>query len=98
LGTLLEDRPRYTPSTTFETFPFPEDLTPDVPEADYADDARAQTIAEAARDLNEKRDAWLNSPDLVCREPDDVADYPDRLLPVDEAAAKELKKRTLTNL
>jgi MmeI, target recognition domain len=23
LGTSLEDRPRYTPITTFETFPFP---------------------------------------------------------------------------
>ncbi|MCB1982866.1 MAG: adenine methyltransferase [Rhodoferax sp.] len=28
LGTSLEDRPRYTPTTTFETFPFPEGLTP----------------------------------------------------------------------
>jgi len=28
LGTSLEDRPRYTNSTTFETFPFPEHLTP----------------------------------------------------------------------
>ncbi|WP_338052608.1 type IIL restriction-modification enzyme MmeI [Rhodocyclus purpureus] len=28
LGTSLEDRPRYTSSTTFETFPFPEQLTP----------------------------------------------------------------------
>ncbi len=27
-----------------------------------------------------------------------VPGYPDRILPVDEAAAKELKKRTLTNL
>lgn len=25
MGTSLEDRPRYTPSTTFETFPFPKD-------------------------------------------------------------------------
>jgi type II restriction/modification system DNA methylase subunit YeeA len=31
LGTSLEDRPRYTPSTTFETFPFPEGLTPNIP-------------------------------------------------------------------
>ena len=29
LGTSLEDRPRYTPSTTFERFPFPEGLTPE---------------------------------------------------------------------
>jgi type II restriction/modification system DNA methylase subunit YeeA len=28
LGTSLEDRPRYTPTTTLETFPFPEHLTP----------------------------------------------------------------------
>lgn len=28
LGTSLEDRPRYTSSTTFETFPFPPGLTP----------------------------------------------------------------------
>jgi type II restriction/modification system DNA methylase subunit YeeA len=33
LGTSLEDRPRYTPSTTFETFPFPEGLTPNIPVA-----------------------------------------------------------------
>src|SRR5882724_9614230 len=30
--------PRYTPSTTFETFPFPAGLTPDIPAAAYADD------------------------------------------------------------
>jgi len=29
LGTSLEDRPRYTLTTTFATFPFPEELTPD---------------------------------------------------------------------
>ena len=28
LGTSLEDRPRYTPTTCFETFPFPAGLTP----------------------------------------------------------------------
>ena len=27
-GTSLEDRPRYTPTTCFETFPFPAGLTP----------------------------------------------------------------------
>ena len=37
--------PRYTPSTTFETFPFPPGLTPDVPAADYADDPRAMAVA-----------------------------------------------------
>jgi len=98
MGTSLEDRPRYTPTTTFETFPFPGGLTPDIPAADYADDPRAQAIAEAAARLNELRENWLNPPDLVRREPEVVEGYPDRILPVDEAAAKELKKRTLTNL
>ena len=32
------------------------------------------------------------------RAPEGVAGYPDRILPVDEAAEKILKKRTLTNL
>lgn len=36
--------------------------------------------------------------DLVVREAEVVAGYPDRILPRDEAAAKELAKRTLTNL
>lgn len=98
MGTSLEDRPRYTPSTTFETFPFPEGLTPNVPAADYADDPRAQAIAEAAARLNELRENWLNPPDLVRREPEVVPGYPDRILPVDEKAAEILKKRTLTNL
>lgn len=98
LGTSLEDRPRYTPSTTFETFPFPEGLTPNIPAADYAADPRAIAIAEAARELNEKREAWLNPADLVVREPEVVPGYPDRLLPRDEEAAKVLKKRTLTEL
>ena len=98
MGTSLEDRPRYTPSTTFETFPFPEGLTPDIPAADYADDPRAIAIAAAAARLNELRENWLNPADLVERVPEVVPGYPDRILPKDEAAAKELKKRTLTNL
>ena len=90
--------PRYTPTTTFETFPFPDGMTPDISSADYADDPRAQAIAEAARRLDELRENWLNPPDLVKREPEVVEGYPDRILPVSEKAAKELKKRTLTNL
>jgi len=98
MGTSLEDRPRYTPSTTFETFPFPQGLTPKIPAADYADDPCAQAIAAAAARLNELRETWLNPPDLVQRVPEVVPGYPDRLLPVDDAAAKILKTRTLTNL
>jgi hypothetical protein len=40
MGTSLEDRPRYTPTTCFETFPFPEGLTP-------ADTAHQQIEATA---------------------------------------------------
>jgi type II restriction/modification system DNA methylase subunit YeeA len=98
MGTSLEDRPRYTSSTTFETFPFPEGLTPDIRAADYADDRRAQAIAAAAARLNELRENWLNPADLVVREPEVVPGYSDRILPRDEEAAKGLKKRTLTNL
>lgn len=44
------------------------------------------------------REAWLNPPELVVHEPEVVPGYPGRILPKDEEAAKELKKRTLTNL
>ena len=46
---------RYTPTTTFETFPFPWP-----PGREPADDPRVQAIAAAAADLVAKRDAWLN--------------------------------------
>jgi type II restriction/modification system DNA methylase subunit YeeA len=100
MGTFLGvgNDPRYTPSTTFETFPFPEGLTPNIPAADYADDPRAQAIAAATERLNTLRENWLNPPDLVERVPEVVPGYPDRILPKDEAAAQQLKKRTLTNL
>ncbi|MGL4237086.1 class I SAM-dependent DNA methyltransferase [Tabrizicola sp.] len=98
MGTSLEDRPRYTPSTTFETFPFPEGLTPNIPAADYADDPRAKAIAVAAARLNELRENWLNPPDLITRVPEVVPGYPDRILPKDDKAAAVLKTRTLTNL
>lgn len=90
--------PRYTPSTTFETFPFPDGLTPDRPASEYASDHRAQRIAKAASRLDELRNGWLNPPDLVRTEPEVVKGYPDRILPIDEKAATILKKRTLTNL
>ena len=90
--------PQYTPSLGFETFPFPEGLTPDIPAAAYAADPRAQKIAAAAARLNELREAWLNPADLVQRVPEVVAGYPDRILPVSPEAAAILKKRTLTAL
>jgi hypothetical protein len=46
--------PRYTPTTCFETFPFPEPT----------DDQHAQ-IEEAARRLDELRTRWLNPDDAT---------------------------------
>jgi type II restriction/modification system DNA methylase subunit YeeA len=56
-GTALEDRPRYTPTSTFETFPLPWP-----PSKEPKGDARVKAIAEAAKALVEQRDAWLNPP------------------------------------
>ena len=98
LGTSLEDRPRYTPTTTFETFPFPDGLSPDIPASEYIDDPSAITIARAARRLVELRDRWLNPPEWVEWLDEPVPDYPKRPVARDEAAAKALKARTLTAL
>ena len=46
---------RYTPTTTFETFPFPWP-----PGEEPAGDPHVEAIAQAARELVKKRDAWLN--------------------------------------
>ena len=55
MGTSLEDRPRYTPTTTFQTFPFPwPPGKEDQPSAAY------QAISRAAKQLNAERHAWLN--------------------------------------
>ena len=88
LGTSLEDRPRYTPTTTFETFPFPEGLSPDVPALDYADDPQATAIAEAARRLVNLRDRWLNPPEWLEWVDEPVSGYPKRPVARDEAAEK----------
>lgn len=72
MGTQLESRPRYTPRTCFEMFPFPEPT----------DEQRA-AVANAARQLYELRENWLN--------PVDDAGNP-------ALSAAELKRRTLTNL
>ncbi len=49
MGTRLEDRPRYTPTTCFETFPLP-DPTPD----------QEAAVAAAAKTLDQLRGEWLN--------------------------------------
>jgi hypothetical protein len=98
---------RYTPSTTFETFPLPwPPGKEDVKHPAYL------RIAEAAKTLNEQRERWLNPPEWI--EPlaakidaaDTFEDVPKearalvRQSAIMAAAAKDaqLKKRTLTNL
>jgi hypothetical protein len=80
--------PRYTPTTCFETFPFPAGLTPadtahqrtePLPEgaqipADLTPEVRvhAAAIARAAKRLTDLRDAWLNPPEWTERVPEVV--------------------------
>jgi type II restriction/modification system DNA methylase subunit YeeA len=108
LGTRLETRPRYTPTTCFETFPFPD-----------PNGRQDSEIAAAAKELNELRENWLNPAEWTMthvlefpgsvngpwsrfvHEPDKrgigTVRYP-RLEPRDEECAAKLKKRTLTSL
>ena len=88
LGSSLEDRPRYTPTTCFETFPFPAGLTPEdtasqrtetlvggavVPAAlEPQTYARAEAIACATHRLVSLRDRWLNPPEWTERVPEVV--------------------------
>ena len=58
LGSTLEDRPSYNSDTVFETFPFPWP-----PGREPQESPLVEAIAAAARELVEKRDAWLNPPD-----------------------------------
>jgi type II restriction/modification system DNA methylase subunit YeeA len=99
---------RYTPTTCFETFPFPS-----------PSDVQREAIASAAKELDALRSRWLNPPEWV---KEDVLEFPAsvdgpwarmvtnpnkdgigtaryvRLVAVDDKAAVALKKRTLTNL
>ena len=88
LGTSLEDRPRYTPTTCFETFAFPAGLTPAdtahqrtetladgaVIPADLPPTVRpqAEAIARAAKALVDLRERWLNPPEWTERVPEVV--------------------------
>jgi type II restriction/modification system DNA methylase subunit YeeA len=108
LGTRLETRPRYTPTTCFETFPLPE------PTKEQKID-----ISTAAKELNELRENWLNPPEWTTTrilEFPGATDGPWSRFVVDPDArgigtvryargeardddcAKKLAKRTLTNL
>jgi len=107
MGTRLESRPRYTPTSCFETFPLPWP-----PGKEPADHPAYLRIAEAARELNDQRERWLNPPEWIgpiaarIDAADDFSDVPPEARPlirhsaIMAAAAKDprLKKRTLTNL
>ena len=88
-GTTLTDRPRYTSTTTFETFPFPwppgqepqPGKTGQVSETCPV--SKVEAIAEAARQLVALRQGWLHPPQAEIG------------ITISE---KMLKKRTLTNL
>ena len=100
LGTSLEDRPRYTPTTCFETFPFPAGLTPRETAQGAPTGPLAEHIAQAARRLDELRENWLNPAEWVewvITPEEEQAGFPKRPVarPGHEA---DLKKRTLTNL
>ncbi len=90
--------PRYTPTTSFSTFAFPEGLTLDVPPDQLEKTKHGFAIAEAARALNQLRENWLNPADLVTINPEGVGHFPKRIVPADDKAFNELKKRTLTKL
>jgi type II restriction/modification system DNA methylase subunit YeeA len=92
--------PRYTPTTCFETFPFPEHLTPKNTKNGVPDTPQAKAIADAAKHLDTLRNNWLNPPewtDWVITPEEEKANYPKRPIPKPGFEA-DLKKRTLTNL
>ncbi len=90
--------PVYSTTTTFQTFPLPAGLEPNVPAADYASDPRAIAIADAARNLTTLRDRWLNPPEWVKWVDEPVPGYPRRPVPCNAESATALKQRTLTKL
>ena len=57
IGTQLETRPRYTPTTCFETFPFPRPT-----------EEQREAIGAAAAELNLLREGWLNPPGVSAAE------------------------------
>jgi len=87
--------PTYNAST-FEMFPFPSGLTPNLEASSFTNTDEAN-IAEAAKALVSLRGNWLNPPEWADRAPEVVEGYPERLIPK-KGHENQLKKRTLTNL
>jgi hypothetical protein len=74
---------RYTPTSTFETFPFPWP-----PGKEPREDPRVQAIAQAAKELVEQRERWLKA-DLTPSPP---------LQGASRSPKRRGEQRTLTNL
>ena len=100
LGTWLGkgNNPRYTPTTSFQTFPFPDGLSPDIRASEYASTPHATAIAAAARDLDDHRTRWLHPSEWVDWIEEPVPGYPRRPVPRSPEASEQLKQRTLTQL
>lgn len=111
-GTSLEDRPRYTSTTTFRTFPFPEGLSPADTAGDLVDVSagvllprvltgrnreRAAAIAKAGQQLHALRDRWLNPDEWTQDIRDRRTSAPTRKLPR-AGFETALAARTLTAL
>jgi hypothetical protein len=98
MGSTLENRPVYTSSVCFETFPFPAGF--DLNAKAVPDDALLLSIASAAADLGAWREKWLNPEgwlDWLQTEEECAAGFPPRPSPKPEHAAA-WKKRSLTGL
>jgi hypothetical protein len=104
--------PRYTPTTCFETFPFPAGLTPSSPTLLPQGEGSLspspfergvgvrEAVSAAAKHLNQLRENWLNPAewvDWVITPVEEKAGYPKRAI-AKAGFEVELKKRTLTNL
>lgn len=90
--------PRYTPTTTFETFPFPWPL--DTPEVGLSARQRGHrdAIATVAESLQLARQRWQFPPELVVHGDPLAPGHPPRSIARDADAGRELKRRTLTAL
>ena len=96
-GSDLQDRPRYTHTTTFATFPFPLGYGPSDDLPDLERDRVAAEISVAAADLYQQRQNWLY-PSGCLKVVDEKTVWGPRQVPVDEDAAKLLANRTMSNL
>ena len=97
-GSDLQDRPRYTHTSTFATFPFPDGMSPDVPVEVALQAPHSAAICEAARELDRLRTGWLWPEGSWTEEGETTGDFLARRVPVDQAAADLLRRRTMTAL